>query len=150
MKKVYFILFLIFIISYNSVAIAKGQKTNEGNKKIIALEKEVRELRAKLDVYKKHNNKAAEPLKMTVTAAVISKQLSKSAIGKKIKSGQVAVSQDKAYLLNKWIYIPQHGKLYVACIMPKKWRNRLDIYVTSLSKAKKIGISIKPVAVLQG
>ena len=147
-KMIFFVIGLVLFLPV--ISYSKNNQIPNQEQKIIALEKEVKELRAKLNVYQKHNTKAAEPLKMTVTAAVISKQLSTSAIGKKIKSGQVAVSQDKAYLLNKWIYIPQHGKLYVACIMPKKWKNRLDIYVSSLSKAKKIGCSVKPVAVLQG
>lgn len=147
MKKI----MIIFIIALFLFPMNSYSKNNQNyQQKITALEKEVNKLRAQLQVYQKHNTKAAQPLKMTVTAAVIGKQLSKSAIGKKIQPGQVAVSQDKAYLLNKWVYIPQHGKLYVACIMPKKWKNRLDIYVTSLSKAKKIGCSVKPVAVLRG
>ena len=147
MKKI-MIIFIIVMVVYPINSYSKNNQNCQ--QKITALEKEVSKLRAQLQVYQKHSNKAAEPLKMTVTAAVIGKQLSTSAIGKKIKPGHVAVSQDKAYLLNKWIYIPQHGKLYVACIMPKKWKNRLDIYVSSLNKAKKIGCSVKPVAVLRG
>ena len=155
MKKISTILFiLMLIISFNSTFVSfsygKDKKATKPNSKSVAeLEKEVKRLKAELEVAKKHCPANAKPLKMTVTAAVIGKQLHTTALGKKVKPGQCAVSQDKAYLVGKWLYIPGGiGKVKVACVMPAQWNNSIDFYVTSYAKAKKIGRSIKPVAVL--
>lgn len=85
------------------------------------------------------------PLTLKVTGAVIGKQLHTSALGYKIKPGECAISQDMISLLGKKINIGAGvgkdkelapvGVVKVACVMPRKWKKKLDVYVTSKSKA---------------
>ena len=155
MKKfslIFSILFLFASIGFleEKVCYGKDKKATKPNSKSVAeLEKEVKQLKAELEVAKKHCPINARPFKLTVTAAVIGKQLHTTALGKKVQPGQCAVSQDLAYLVGKHLYIPGGiGKVKVACVMPSKWKKSIDFYVTSYSKAKKIGRSVRPVAVL--
>lgn len=94
--------------------------------------------------------KPNQPLEVMVTGAVIGKQLHTSALGYKIKPGECAVSQDMIDMLGKNIKIGKPvgkyakqklasvGKLKVACVMPNKWKRRVDVYVKSRTQAYAI------------
>lgn len=156
MKKIWIIFAVLFFILgcycsfWTLTAHAKEKKATKPNSKsVVELEKEVNRLKAELEVASKHCPVNAKPLKLTITAAVVGKQLHTTALGKKVQPGQCAVSQDLAYMVGKWLYIPGGiGKTKVACVMPNKWKGSIDYYTSSISQAKKIGRTIKPVAVL--
>ena len=154
MKKISFIFSVILLlVSINLVigtsSYGKDTKVTSNSKTVAELEKEVKRLKSELEVSLKHCPANAKPLKLTVTAAVIGPKLHTTALGKKVKPGWCAVSQDLAYLVGKSLYIPGGiGKTKVACVMPSKWKKSIDYYVISYSRAKKIGRSVRPVAVL--
>lgn len=146
LKTIFLIVFIVSIIT--PVSYGKEKKITDATKDSKTLEKEVKKLREKLEVYEKHCPQNAKPLKLTITAAVVGKKLHTSALSKKVKPGQAAISQDHADKVHKWVYIPGLGKIFIADVMPDQWTNRIDYYTSSKSQALKIGKSVKPVAIL--
>lgn len=161
MKKVSCILTILLIMVITSNVYGKDRKAPTAAKDNCAkLASRVFELEEEIKAMKLHNPKAAEMPKLTVTGAVIGKKLHTSALGKKIKPGECAISQDLAGWLNKEIYIANAidpksgkklapiGKVYVACIMPWGAKKKVDVYVTSAKKAYSI-TGVRPVAILR-
>lgn len=60
----------------------------------------------------------------------------------------IAVSQDLSYLLGKRVYIKGYGVRYVNDLMNKRYTKRIDILVSDVETAKKIGLQKDIIIVL--
>jgi 3D (Asp-Asp-Asp) domain-containing protein len=74
-----------------------------------------------------------------------------SAKGNKLRPGHIAISQDllkKGWTFGKKVHIKDVGIFIIEDTMPKKWKNKLDIYMLCPKKAKEFGLQTKNVKLL--
>lgn len=146
MKKLQIVLTILLLVTLLSFGDSYGKNkvssvapsSKEFNKRAAQKIKEIQKKNKRI-------TPIPNPLTLKVTGAVIGKQLHTSALGYKIKPGECAISQDMISLLGKKINIGAGvgkdkklapvGVVKVACVMPRKWKKKLDVYVTSKSKA---------------
>ena len=137
-----FLIFAIIITNlflvYLSLQLVKGDKIiRELKQENPRLQAENKSLTRKLRILTVH--------KVTVTFYTLSKSECDNtpytnALGKRPIIGRdVAVSRDLIYLLGKYVYIEGFGVRKVVDLMNPRFKNRVDILVSSKKQARRLG-----------
>ena len=148
------LLFIITITLNNKLNDLLLQKDNLNNEIIKLnnlkndLQFELNNLNLKKDQLKLliENYKTNNEFKVTITAYTARRQETNNdpnntAIMERPKPGwTIAVSHDLKFMLGKRVYIPGYGVRYVNDLMNSRYTKRIDILVSSVEEARRIGV----------
>ncbi len=115
------------------------------SERIEVLESSVSDLQNKLEIMNLTVTAYSPEVKQTDSTPYM------TAIMVKVRTGQIAVSRDlfkNGYTFGKKIYIEGMGVYVIADLMHPRWTKRVDIFVWTRKRARKIGIKYNVQAVL--